>query len=101
VLLFAFSAATSNTHRIHYDQPYATEVEGYAGLVVHGPLIALLLLEAMPARPVKRFSFRALRPAFAGRADRGEGPASVDKGRRRAAWAESGGAVVMKAKATF
>jgi hydroxyacyl-ACP dehydratase HTD2-like protein with hotdog domain len=70
VLLFAFSAATSNSHRIHYDQPYATEVEGYAGLVVHGPLIALLLLEAMPARAVKRFSFRALKPAFAGRRSR-------------------------------
>ena len=44
-MLFRFSALTYNRHRIHYDQPYATGVEGYPGLVVHGPLLALLLLE--------------------------------------------------------
>lgn len=98
VLLFAFSAATSNSHRIHYDLPYATEVEGYPGLVVHGPLIALLLLEAMPARPLTRFSFRALQPAFAGETIAARGHLTDDGA---ALWAEVGGAVVMKAKATF
>ena len=46
ITLFRFSALTFNSHRIHYDVRYATEVEGYPGLVVHGPLLALLLLEA-------------------------------------------------------
>jgi 3-methylfumaryl-CoA hydratase len=68
-LLFRFSALTYNTHRIHYDQPYATGVEGYPGLVVHGPLLALLLLE-IPRRhgerPVSRFSYRLSSPVFSG-----------------------------------
>jgi 3-methylfumaryl-CoA hydratase len=98
VLLFAFSAATANSHRIHYDLPYATEVEGYPGLVVHGPLVALLLLEAMPARPLTRFSFRALKPAFAGETIAAKGHVTDDGA---ALWAEVEGAVVMKAKATF
>jgi 3-methylfumaryl-CoA hydratase len=98
VLLFAFSAATSNSHRIHYDQAYATQVEGYPGLVVHGPLIALLLLEAMPARAVKGFAFRALKPAFADETIMARGRL-VDGGAEL--WAESGGVVLMKARATF
>jgi 3-methylfumaryl-CoA hydratase len=69
-MLFRFSALTYNTHRIHYDHPYVTGVEGYPGLVVHGPLLALLLLELprrfAPERPVAGFSYRLLRPAFAG-----------------------------------
>lgn len=69
-LLFRFSAATFNAHRIHYDRPYATGEEGYPGLVVHGPLIALSLLEALaeahPGRRVASFSFRAQRPLFDG-----------------------------------
>src|SRR5438445_249543 len=44
VMLFRYSAITFNGHRIHYDAPYATTVEGYEGLVVHGPLQATLLL---------------------------------------------------------
>jgi 3-methylfumaryl-CoA hydratase len=68
VLLFRFSALTFNAHRIHYDRFYATGMEGYPGLVVHGPLIALLLLEACRAeRPdgrVETFAFRARRPLF-------------------------------------
>ncbi len=98
VLLFAFSAATSNSHRIHYDQAYAREVEGYPDLVVHGPLIALLLLEAMPARPLSRFSFRALKPAFVGETITAHGRLTDDGA---ALWAASGGVVLMKAKATF
>lgn len=67
-LLFRFSALTYNTHRIHYDQPYVTAVEGYPGLVVHGPLLALLLLE-LPRRAgevVTSYEYRLHRPVFAG-----------------------------------
>ncbi len=66
--LFRFSALTYNTHRIHYDAPYATQVEGYPGLVVHGPLLALLLLE-VPRRAglaVSAFDYRLRRPVVAG-----------------------------------
>ncbi len=68
VLLFRYSALTFNGHRIHYDRRYATEVEGYPGLVVHGPLIATLLMDLMrrnlPAAVVTRFDFRAVSPIF-------------------------------------
>ena len=68
VLLFRYSALTFNGHRIHYDRRYATGVEGYPGLVVHGPLIATLLLDLLrrelPAAQVKAFSFKALQPIF-------------------------------------
>jgi hydroxyacyl-ACP dehydratase HTD2-like protein with hotdog domain len=70
LLLFRYSALTGNGHRIHYDFPYVTGVEGYPGLIVHGPLQATLLaqavLEAAPCRRIARFSFRGRRPAFAG-----------------------------------
>lgn len=66
VLLFRYSAITFNGHRIHYDQPYATGVEGYPGLVVHGPMIATLVLHACcranPGRTVRQFAFRSQRP---------------------------------------
>ncbi|MCU0897143.1 MAG: MaoC family dehydratase N-terminal domain-containing protein [Burkholderiales bacterium] len=68
LLLFRYSALTFNGHRIHYDRRYATEVEGYPGLVVHGPLMATLLLDLVgrerPNARVGRFEFRALRPVF-------------------------------------
>ncbi len=68
VLLFRYSALTFNGHRIHYDRTYVTEVEGYPGLIVHGPLIATLLVDLlrrnMPADVVSKFSFRAIRPLF-------------------------------------
>lgn len=68
VLLFRYSALTFNGHRIHYDRRYVTEVEGYPGLVVHGPLVATLLLdllrEQLPDATVASFEFRALRPVF-------------------------------------
>jgi 3-methylfumaryl-CoA hydratase len=67
-LLFRYSALTFNSHRIHYDRRYATEVEGYPGLVVHGPLIATLLLDLLrrerPDATVAAFEFRALSPLF-------------------------------------
>ncbi len=68
VLLFRYSALTFNGHRIHYDRRYVTDVEGYPGLVVHGPLIATLLLDLLrrerPNAVVTRFVFRALKPLF-------------------------------------
>ena len=70
VLLFRFSALTYNAHRIHYDAAYATEVEGHPGLVVHGPLLALLMLELprrhLTGRPVTELTFRARSPVYAG-----------------------------------
>lgn len=68
VLLFRYSALTFNGHRIHYDRRYVTEVEGYPGLVVHGPLIATLLLDLLrrnlPGANISGFSFRAMKPTF-------------------------------------
>ena len=67
VLLFRFSALTFNGHRIHYDRSYCTDTEGYPGLVVHGPLQAMLLLELARVeapRPVRRFDYRAQAPIF-------------------------------------
>ena len=69
-LLFRYSALTFNTHRIHYDAPYASEVERYRGLVVHGPLTASLLLQ-LAARELgdnqlKSFEFRGVSPAIVG-----------------------------------
>jgi len=68
VLLFRYSALTFNGHRIHYDRRYATQVEGYPGLVVHGPLIATLLLDLLRRNlgdaTIASLSFRAIRPLF-------------------------------------
>lgn len=68
VLLFRYSALTFNGHRIHYDRKYVTEVEGYPGLVVHGPMIATMLLDLlrhkMPYADLATFEFRAVRPTF-------------------------------------
>ncbi len=69
-LLFRFSAVTANAHRIHYDHPYATEVEGYPDLVVHGPLTAILLAElarTRRGRAAGEISYRARAPHFANR----------------------------------
>jgi 3-methylfumaryl-CoA hydratase len=68
VLLFRYSALTFNGHRIHYDRRYVTKVEGYPGLIVHGPLLATLLLDLVrrhaPEATVTTFEFRAMRPVF-------------------------------------
>lgn len=68
VLLFRYSALTFNSHRIHYDLHYCQQVEGYPGLVVHGPLIATLLLdlvrENLPGVAIQAFSFRAVSPLY-------------------------------------
>ena len=70
VLLFRYSALTFNGHRIHYDRDYVTKVEGYPGLIFHGPLQAALIIE-MAARlhggvAPKKFSYRGLQPLFEG-----------------------------------
>jgi 3-methylfumaryl-CoA hydratase len=68
VLLFRFSALTFNGHRIHYDRSYVTEIEGYPGLIVHGPLIAALLMDLLrrqrPDARIHRFTFTAKSPLF-------------------------------------
>jgi 3-methylfumaryl-CoA hydratase len=68
VLLFRYSALTFNGHRIHYDRQYVTEVEGYPGLIVHGPLIATMLMDLLQRQlsqaVVQTFEFKAVRPTF-------------------------------------
>ena len=68
--LFRYSALTFNSHRIHYDRDYVTREEGYPGLVVHGPLMATVMLELVrmqcPSRSIRRFDFRAIAPVFDG-----------------------------------
>jgi 3-methylfumaryl-CoA hydratase len=69
VALFRYSAATFNGHRIHYDVDYCRNVEGYPGLVVHGPLLATLLMHLVqtrmaPGRALANFEFRVLKPTF-------------------------------------
>lgn len=69
-LLFRYSALTFNGHRIHYDVDYCRDVEGYPGLVVHGPLIATMLAglaSEIVGRPLKTFAYRAIQTAFVGR----------------------------------
>ena len=81
--LFRFSAVTFNAHRIHYDQLYACETEGYPDLVVHGPFTATKLFAFARERaeaPIRSFSFRAMVPLFVGqpvRLTEGEEPGSV------------------------
>jgi 3-methylfumaryl-CoA hydratase len=71
-LLFRYSALTFNGHRIHYDRDYARDVEGYPGLVVHGPLQATLLVNLAArlndGRPPRVFSYRGVTPLFDGAA---------------------------------
>jgi len=66
--LFHYSALTFNSHKIHYDRPYSMEQEGYPGLVVHGPLLATLLMHTFtqkhPNKQILSFDFRAVKPVF-------------------------------------
>ncbi|RVU43785.1 FAS1-like dehydratase domain-containing protein [Rubrivivax rivuli] len=103
VLLFRYSALTFNGHRIHYDRRYVTEVEGYPGLIVHGPLIATLLLDLLrrelPQAEVASFQFRALRPTFDGAEMRVNGAREGDTVRL---WAQDhAGWLTMDATATL
>ena len=112
VLLFRYSALTFNGHRIHYDRQYVTQVEGYPGLVVHGPLIATCLLELLhlhlPQACVARFEFRALQPIFDTAAfevcGQWQGQAASGSGAQRAVrlWARTpAGHLAMDALATL
>jgi 3-methylfumaryl-CoA hydratase len=80
VLLFRYSALTYNGHRIHYDQAYAREVEGYPGLVVHGPLLATFMLDLLrretPGLELQRFSFRAVSAMLVNRPCTAQGTAT-------------------------
>lgn len=103
VLLFRYSALTGNGHRIHYDADYVRQVEGYPGLVVHGPLqatwLAGLASRLRSQRRLARFSFRGLRPAFVGERLRLVGAESGD--RVVLSVREPSGAVTLAAEATF
>jgi 3-methylfumaryl-CoA hydratase len=105
VLLFRYSALTFNGHRIHYDRRYVTEVESYPGLIVHGPLIATLLLDLLrrhlPAADVAAFRFRAVRPTFDLHPFRVNGEARAD-GKTVSLWAQDHeGWLTMDAVATL
>ena len=105
VLMFRYSALTFNGHRIHYDKPYVTQIEGYPGLVVHGPLIATLLMDLLlrqrPDATVLDFSFKALRPSFAGNALHLCGKPSAD-GKTVELWShDHEGWLTMSARATL
>jgi 3-methylfumaryl-CoA hydratase len=103
VLLFRYSALTFNSHRIHYDLDYATREEGYPGLVVHGPLIATLLLDGLrrthPEAHLTRFVFRAMAPTF--HVDAFAVHGSVTQPGRARLWAEKQGALTMDGQAEF
>ncbi len=98
VLLFRYSALTGNGHRIHYDADYVRDVEGYPGLVVHGPLQATWLAALSPM-PIATMSFRGQRPAFHGRALHLEG--WHEGGLFRSRSRDPEGAVCMTAEATL
>jgi len=70
VLLFRYSALTFNGHRIHYDRDYVTKVEGYPGLIFHGPLQAAFIVELAAklrgGKPPKKFAYRGVQPLFEG-----------------------------------
>ena len=103
VLLFRYSALTFNGHRIHYDRKYVTEVEAYPGLIVHGPLIATLLVDLVrrqqPEARITRFQFKAVRPTFDLHPFRVNGKPSAD-GKTVALWAnDHEGWLTMQAEA--
>ena len=98
VLLFRYSALTGNGHRIHYDIDYVRSVEGYPGLIVHGPLQATWLAGLLAGQPFTRFSFRGQRPAFHG------AKLTLEARPAGAGWRlrtlDASGAVCMQAEAT-
>lgn len=105
VLLFRYSALTFNGHRIHYDRPYVTQEEGYPGLIVHGPLIATLLVDLVrrqqPDAQLLVFDFKAQRPMFDGRPFTLNGAPSED-GKTVRLWAsDHEGFLAMRASATL
>ena len=105
VLLFRYSALTFNGHRIHYDQPFCVDSEGYKGLVVHGPLIATLLLDLLrrerPEAKVRSFTFRALSTIFDTETFSAHGATDADDKTFRLWARRQDGALAMDAKATI
>lgn len=105
VLLFRYSAITMNGHRIHYDHPYTTKVEGYPGLIVHGPLIATLLVDLLrrnaPGATLRTFRFRALRPLFDTAAFETLGEPDAAGHSARLWTRDAAGAMTMEAEATY
>lgn len=104
-LLFRYSALTFNGHRIHYDREYARGVEGYPDLVVHGPLIATLLLDlvsrSVPGAVVREYAWKAVRPTFLGHPFRVCGRRAED-GQSIELWAQDhDGALTMSARAVL
>jgi 3-methylfumaryl-CoA hydratase len=104
-LLFRFSAVTFNSHRIHYDHDYATNVERYPGLVVHGPLTAMVLAGSAARHldsPLSSFSYRASNPLFVDRPVNIDGEILVSQDGRTATISATrlDGAVAMTAAAT-
>ena len=104
VVLFRFSALTFNAHRIHYDRPYSTDVEHYPGLVVHGPLQAVLLMESArrhrPGAEPATYGYRASRPVFADAPCVVAGRAAED-GTTEVFTATASGDVAMRARVTW
>ncbi len=103
VLLFRYSALTFNGHRIHYDRDYVTKVEGYPGLIFHGPLQAAFIVELAAklhgGMPPKKFSYRGLQPLFEG-SEFSVNASDTDKGMEL--WtANSAGQPTMKGTATW
>lgn len=102
-LLFRYSAVTFNAHKIHYDEPYAKEVEGYPGLVVHGQLIATFLLKSLhhahPKKVLSSFNFKAVSPLFCGETLQSQG-ALTPEGANLWACTEQGG-LTMQANVTW
>ena len=101
-MLFRYSAITFNGHRIHYDAPYARDVEGYKGLVVHGPMQATFmahLAAEVKGKPPKSFTYRGKSPLFAGNPFT-VNAAKTDDG--MSLWtASSGGQVAMQSQASW
>lgn len=100
VLLFRYSALTFNAHRIHYDYPYTTQAEGYPDLIVHGPLLFTLLVQAMcqehPQLCIKSLNMRAVRPLFCNRPFRLQGQLSRDKQKAQLWSLDEHGSVTMQ-----
>ncbi|MGI8333042.1 FAS1-like dehydratase domain-containing protein [Actinomadura scrupuli] len=105
VLLFRFSALTANAHRIHYDQAYTQDVEGYPGLVVHGPLLAVHMTELArrnaPDREIGSVRYRLRRPVFAGDPVLVTGEPAADGGTARMSVIGAPDQVMADAEVTF
>lgn len=103
VMLFRYSAVTFNGHRIHYDYPYVTQVEGYPGLVVHGPMIATLMCQAFTQahldKRITSFNYRGVRPLVAPAPFQAAGTLTGEN--TASVWAEQDGTLAHQGELTF